>query len=128
MKNIEKYPNTKDALEAWSRARGIQPFSVWIQEDYVDQEPLTLLETAERFIVGVRSMKDLREAVIRERKNQKPVRNCDRFATADDAAKAYECFRKFCSKVSCSECSFFGRGIPCVLAWLYTEAEKEAAK
>lgn len=114
MTNIEKYPNTNDALEAWSRASGIQPFSVWIHEDYVDQEPPTLLETAERFIVGVRSIKDLREAIIRERKNQKPVRNCDRFATAEEAVAE---FMKLCAS-GCEPCED-------VVTWLYAEAGKE---
>lgn len=55
----------------------------------------------------------------------KTIRNCDRFATADDAAEAYDDFRKMCDKVSCSDCRFCNRGIPCVLSWLYEEAEKE---
>lgn len=125
MTNIEKYPNTKDALEAWSRARGIQPFIVWIQEDYVDQEPLTLLETAERFVVGARSMKDLREAIIRERKNQKPVRNCDRFATAEEAWTA---FKKMCNVNNCRKCPFGeyrNDYVNCRFIWLYAEADKE---
>lgn len=128
MTNIEKYPNTKDALEAWSRARGIQPFSVWIQEDYIDQEPLTLLETAERFIVGVRSMKDLREAIIRERKNQKPVRNCDKYKTLEEAVIA---FRKKCRENECKTCPFKddrNNSFSCRFNWLYAKAEKEVSK
>ena len=58
-------------------------------------------------------------------RSARPLRNCDRFATAAEAAEAYDGFTKMCSKVSCSECRFCGRGIPCVLAWLYEEADEK---
>jgi hypothetical protein len=140
MKNIEKYTNTKAALDAYNSLDFKRvPFDVWLECEYEEPRAPTLLEAAEAvkntwYSHGPdgslsrleTTIIHLADAIAIERR--KPVRNFDRFATADEAAEAYECFRKFCSKVSCSECRFFGRGIPCVLAWLYTEAEKEAAE
>lgn len=139
MKNIEKYKETKDALEAWRQSVEVGvylSFDEWAQREYEATRAPTLLEAAEavtntwnaKMPYGSLSrvattIGHLADAIASEKR--KPVRNLDRFATADEAAEAYECFRKFCSKVSCSECRFFGRGIPCVLAWLYEEAEKE---
>lgn len=140
MKNIEKYKYSKNALDAYNSLDFKRvPFDVWLECEYEDPNPPTLLEAAEEvtntwkakmpegsLLRVALTISHLADAI--EREKAKPVRNCDRFATADEAAEAYECFRKFCSKVSCNECRFFVRGIPCVLAWLYEEAEKEETK
>lgn len=49
MKNIEKYPNTKDALEAYAlhrKAEGL-PLEVWLEREYVAPREPTLLEADE---------------------------------------------------------------------------------
>lgn len=47
-----------------------------------------------------------------------PVRNCDRYRTAEEA---YAGFAKFCGNNSCGECRLCNRGITCSAAWLYEE-------
>lgn len=133
MKNIEKYKETKDALEAWRQSveGGVYlSFDEWAQREYEAPRTPPLLEAAEAVVdewyttdVSGGNIMDLENAIAGEK--AKPVRNCDRFATAAEAEEAYQCFRKMCDKVSCSECRFCGCGIPCVLAWLYEEAGKD---
>lgn len=133
MNNIEKYTNTKAALDAYNSLDFKRvPFDVWLECEYEDPNPPTLLEAAE-YIVNIVSgtptsvtrslFRELRLAI--EREKAKPVRNFDRFATAEEALAG---FRKFCGKVACNECRFRDCVPTCPLAWLYEEAEKEETK
>lgn len=115
MTNAEKYPNTQGALEAWRMygdRGGDKPFDLWLSLSAdIAPEP-TLLEAAEKLIVGYVEnwsenlpstyFENLRAAVRREK--AKPVRNCDKYATAKEA---YDAFEKICCKVSCDECRRF---------------------
>lgn len=139
MNNAEKYPNTKEALEAWRMygdRGGNEPFDLWLSLD-ADVAP-TLLEAAERLIIEyvndwqlkgiktIRCMEDLREAVKSER--AKPVRNVDRYATEEEAMNAYN---KMCKGRCCDECPFnalHDNNYLCQIKWLYAEADKEVAK
>lgn len=137
MTNAEKYPNTQGALEAWRMygdRGGDKPFDLWLSLSAdIAPEP-TLLEAAEKLIIGfvntwsegwssMECLENLRKAVKREK--NKPIRNCDRYRTAKEA---YDAFEKICCKVSCGECRFSVRGVPCGFSWLYEEAEKEVSK
>lgn len=141
MKNIEKFQRTKDAIEAWGKYRddgGALPFAAW-----ADQEVAlpTLLEAAENvkttwesqwqygsLSVVAGAIGNLSDAIDREK--AKPVRNCDRYETGEDA---YGGFRKFCDNLRCGNCKIkvcgdiYG-GCECLLAWLYEEADKEKVK
>lgn len=140
MTNIEKYTNTKDALDAYNSIDFKKvPFDVWLECEYEEPCESSLLEAASDAVAALamnaviarytadgaigEKIRVLRSAIAREK--LKPVRNFDRFTTAAEAEEAYQCFRKMCDKVSCSECRFCGCGIPCVLAWLYEEAGKD---
>ena len=47
MKNIEKYTNTKDALEVYNTIGDKRiPFNDWLELEYKDPPPPTLLEAA----------------------------------------------------------------------------------
>lgn len=132
MKNIEKYTNTNKALEAYNSLDFKEvPFDVWLECEYEEPHKPTLLEAAEYFVNIVsgtptsvtRSLfRVLRLAV--EREKEKPVRNCDRFATAEEAWTA---FRKMCNVNNCEKCPFEEHRnyyISCRFTWLYSEAEK----
>lgn len=133
MKNIEKYKYSKAALDAYN---GLDfkrvPFDVWLECEYEEPPKPTLLEAAE-YIVNIVSgtptsvtrslFRELRLAI--EREKEKPVRNFDKYRTAEEALAS---FRKFCGKVACSECRFRDCVPTCPLAWLYEETEKEEAK
>mgnify|MGYP004504590899 CR=1 FL=1 len=134
MKNIEKYQRTNDALDAWRQSvkGGLYlSFDEWAHREYEAPRAPTLLEAAEAMVnewyttdVSGGNIINLKNAIAREKR--KPVRNCDRFATADEALVG---FRKFCGKVACSECRFRDCVVPtCPLAWLYEDAEKEVSK
>ena len=60
-----------------------------------------------------------------EREKAKPVRNCDKYRTADDA---YDGFIEFCRKYTCGQCRFVNNGTPVgyAIEWLYGYASKEA--
>lgn len=137
MKNIEKYPNTKDALEAYNDIDfNSIPFDVWLECEYEKPSKKTLLEAAEAVIdrwyctymhvtlddIGEKIV-DLKNAIDRERR--KPVRNCDKYKTAKDA---YEGSNEFCYKSKCVECRYRDSYPICRFAWLYAEAEKESDK
>lgn len=139
MKNIEKYQRTNDALDAWRQSvKGglFLSFDEWAHREYEAPRAPTLLEAAEAVTDEWYDMQqnincndigemivDLEKAIAREKR--KPVRNCDRFATVDEALVG---FRKFCGKVACSECRFRDCVPTCPLAWLYEDAEKEVSK
>ena len=139
MKNIDKYHETKAALEAYNKLDfKMFPFEEWIELEYEDPSKQTLLEAAEAVIdewyyiqdnvtlndLGDK-MVDLKKAIEREKK--KPVRNCDKYKTAEEA---YRAFSNLCQKEDgCLHCRFkntkFGE---CSIAWIYEEADKEVSK
>ena len=139
MKNIEKYTNTKDALEAYNKLDFKKvPFDVWLELEYEEPRELTLLEAAEATInewyyiqddvtlndLGEK-MVDLKNAIAREKRN--PVRNCDKYKTAKEA---YRAFSNVCQKENgCLNCRFKNTQYGgCSILWAYEEAEKEVSK
>ena len=139
MTNIEKYTNTKDALEAYnSLVFKRVSFDVWLECEYEDQIFPTLLEAAEGALKSFEErdqygdlelvkdrMRQLSVAV--EREKAKPVLNFEKYKTNDEAFVAYT---KMCDSRECKIFHFryCGNSIKCVLAWLYAEAEKEEAE
>ena len=139
MKNIEKYTNTKEALEAWKKSRWVHKglFANWLNYEYIEPKPPapTLLEAAKTFIhntfmpideSSAKLYKDLEYAIVRE--TQKPVRNCDRYRTADGAHGASRIMCK--NFIGCKECPFESQAsvAECTINWLYAEAEKDNKK
>lgn len=127
MKNIEKYTNTKDALEAYNNSVNNVPFDEWLELEYKDR---TLLEAAklvanEFYIFGTPTEKSLRilgESVDMETK--KPVLNCDKYRTAKDA---FAGFNKMCAYKQCDRCPYSAERNECPICklnWLYAEVEK----
>lgn len=141
MKNIEKYPNTKDALEAYNSLYLKRvPFDTWLECEFEEPRLPTLLEAAEAVTTAwrpddgcdintdslERCLKRLSEAVKREQ--AKPVRNCDRYKTAYEAFSAYS---EACQEVSCLKCPFDesrNNGVSCGFNFLYAEAGKGETK
>ena len=143
MKNIEKYNETKCALDAYNQSKSKNiPFDEWLELEYKEPRMQTLLEAAEKVTTVWKSkmpegsltnlwnaIVNLSEAIEREKKKpvknfekKKPVRNFDKYKTADDA---YEGFDKFCLKSkTCLECRYRYRYPICRFAWLYDEVEK----
>ena len=139
MKNIEKYTNTKAALEAYNKLDFKKvPFDEWLELEYEEPRDQTLLEAAEAVIdewyytqqnvtlndIGDKIV-DLKNAISRER--LKPVRNCDKHETAEEA---YRAFSDLCQKEDgCLHCRFLHKNyLGCALEWAYEEAEKEVSK
>ena len=135
MKNIEKYAGTKDALEAWNKYHdggGDSPFSEWAE---MEVELPTILEAAEAmtkawFSDGIEGTADvIAEKIcvlddVIKREKSKPVRNKDKYMTANEAIKG---FREMCNGIThCTDCRF--RHVNCGIAWLYEKAVKEEAK
>lgn len=134
MKNIEKYQNTKDALEAYNQSKSKDiPFEVWLELEYTEPRMQTLLEAAKTVTTVWKSkphegsltnflnvIANLEDAIEREKK--KPVRNCDKYKTANEA---YEGSEEFCHKSKCLECRYKDVYPRCRFAWLYDEVEKE---
>ena len=138
MKNIEKFPRTNDALEAYNQSKSKDiPFEVWLELEYKEPRMQTLLEAAEMVTTVWKSkppegsLTNLWNAIVNladaiEREKKKPVRNFDKYKNADDA---YEGFDKFCLKSkTCLECRYKDSYPECRFAWLYDKAEKEDAK
>lgn len=139
MKNIEKYHETKAALEAYNHQKSKNvPFDVWLECEYEEPREKTLLEAAEAVTDEWYDMQqnincndigeiivDLEKAIAREK--AKPVRNCDKYRTKDEALMA---FKKMCCGTGCRRCRFRDCGTEdvCRLAWLYDESEKDEAK
>lgn len=133
MKNIEKYTNTKDALAAYN-ALGLNkvPFDTWLECEFEEPRVPTLLEAAAEMVYAwkseikpgylARSSKAiglLSDAI--ERETRKPVRNLDKYKTANEAAKG---FKEMCNGIeNCVDCRF--RHVNCEIAWLYEKAGKE---
>lgn len=134
MKNIEKYKETKDALEAWRQSveGGVYlSFDEWAQRESEVPHPPTLLESAKMFVDCVEMPSDPQEqkhwdglCAAVEREKSKPVRNFDKYKTAREAWSA---FIKMCNATKCEKCQFYNPD-SCRFNWLYAEAGKEEAK
>lgn len=138
MKNIEKYTNTKDALEAWRQSveGGVcLSFDEWAKREYEAPRVTTLLEAAKAVTdswLNGGTIADANEKILAladtiKREKEKPVRNFEKYKTNDEAFVAYT---KMCDSRECKIFHFryCGNSIKCVLAWLYAEAEKEEAE
>ena len=136
MKNIDKYNESKDALNAYNSIISKKvPFDVWLECEYEEPPKPTLLEAAEAIVNIVSSVptsvtrnlfRQLRLAVEREKAN--PVRNCDKYRTAKEAFIAFE---KMCKEKKCSMCPFSAERnecLSCSFNWLFAEEEKEVSK
>ena len=136
MKNIEKYKETRDALEAFrawykDHKHSVLTMSGWLEKEYEAPPPPTLLEAASDAVdtlagdvvkgwykandTFVEKMRVLRSAIASEK--LRPVRNCDKFATQEEAVAE---FMKICDR----ECEPYKD----VVTWLYEKADKEKAK
>lgn len=136
MKNIDKYTNTKDALEAY-QAREMGAFTTfreWCDREYEEPKPLTLLEAAKDIELCIRgtpfavrwsrSSEMLTDAIKFE--ETRPKRNYERFGTAQ---KAILFFRMRCKMYGdCDYCPMIntyrnpgnlGR-MSCFAEWLYS--------
>ena len=130
MKNIEKYSNTKDALEAYnSLANESIPFDEWLKSEYEEPSDPTLLEAAQAVVFEVAQAVVLSAApavvydtwysdlpkgtsmkiivAIRHlaaaiaREKCKSIRNCDRFDTIEKARTAW--FEECCERFELPE-------------------------
>lgn len=139
MKNIEKYKETKDALEAWRQSveGGVYlSFDEWAQREYEAPREQTPLEAAEAVKnewyttfpnvmpdTLCEKIVDLANSIAREK--SKPVRNFDKYKTTKEA---YGGFIEMChGRENCNGCRFFGcySASECAIAYLYADAEKE---
>lgn len=134
MKNIEKYNESKAALNAYNSIISKKvPFDVWLECEYEEPPKPTLLEAAEAIVKIVSNtptsvtrnlFRQLRLAV--ECEKRRPIRNFDKYKTAEDAFYGFKemCFSNGVNE--CKDCRFnnvkeFGI---CAFAYLYAEAEK----
>ena len=136
MKNAEKYPNTADAVKAWNeyRATGNPDIGIsdWLELDYIEPRPPSLLEAAKSARNWMaRSYDNGDGVIIRSRLNAaiaveetRPKRNFERFATAEEA---FDAFRKACRVQWCEACHLknkimarTGGYVPCSVRWLYS--------
>ena len=89
MNNIEKYPNTKDALAAYN-ALDLKkvPFDVWLESEFEEPRVPTLIKAAQEVVktwyakIPEGSLARVGQSIVRlstaiEREMRKPVRNCD---------------------------------------------------
>ena len=133
MKNLEKFPSTKEALDTYNNiVFKTQPFDKWLECEFVEPPKPTLLDAAiaviaawenwsyENFSQLEDKIYDLRSAIQLEK--MKPVRNCDKYKIAKESRMA---FSEMCNKTKCRECKFKDTSaINCYSEWLYAEAEK----
>lgn len=134
MKNIEKYNETKCALDAYNQSKSKNmPFEVWLELEYKEPRMQTLLEAAEMVTTVWKSkmpegsLTNLWDAIVNlseviEREKKKPVRNFEKYKTDNEA---YEGSEEFCHKSKCLECRYKDVYPRCRFAWLYDEVEKE---
>ena len=135
MKNIEKFPSTKEALDAYNNlVSKTQTFDKWLDCEFVEPPKPTLLEVSELFLnfylsdsLEYRIVNDFREAIAREKK--KLFRNCDKYKTVEESKMA---FMEMCNKTKCRECMFKDTNsivaepvVNCYSKWLYAEAKNE---
>ena len=135
MKNIEKYTNTKDALEAYNQPKYKNvPFDVWLEHEYKDPRVQTLLEAAEAVAhswfddekIEALSVKICALVDAIDRENRKPVRNFDKYRTEEEAQEA---FAAFCSGIDkCEHCRFSKFNGRCSITFLYGESKKDVKK
>ena len=135
MKNIEKYTNTKAALEEYNKLDFKKvPFDVWLELEYEEPSMQTLMEAAVSLTdswlnggtIADANKKILALADVIKREKAKPVRNCDKYKTVKEASIA---FVKMCEGTECEKCCYNNstrRAYGCRLAWIYSEAGKEA--
>lgn len=140
MKNIEKYPNTKDALEAY-QAREMGAFTTftfreWCDREYEAPKLLTLLEAAKAVDNCIRATPlavrwsrpygMLTDAIKFE--ETRPKRNYERFGTAEEAMRYFvkHCRNKdycqFCPLRSVHDIDSVG-WISCFARWLDSTEE-----
>lgn len=136
MTNIEKYTNTKDALDAYNSIDFKKvPFDVWLECEYEEPCESSLLEAASDAVAALamnaviarytadgaigEKIRVLRSAIAREK--LKPVRNFDRFTTTDAAISEFIKFIRRNKGKDCADKTSFAD-------WLFAEPEKEAAK
>lgn len=135
MKNIEKYTNTKDALDAYNKLNSRELFETWLELEFEETREQSLLEAAEAVIdewyhpqQNATCLNDLCEKIVDlkkavEREKRKPIRNCDKYNTPEDASKA---FGLMCENMTCARCPYNqGSAFRCKFAWLYDKAGKE---
>ena len=139
MKNVEKYTNTKDALEAYNSLDSkTVSFDTWLVCEYEEPCVLDLLKAAKAVVkawyakMPEGSIARVGQSIVRlssaiDREKRKPVRNCDKYRTAEEAHVA---LAEFCGKNECRICRFGDstKTAGCVLEWLYEEAAKEETK
>ena len=138
MKNIEKYTNTKDALEAYNKLNSRELFEKWLELEFEEPSVPSLLEAAKAVVkawyakLPEGSIARVGQSIVRlssaiDREKRKPVRNCDKYRTAEEAHVA---LAEFCGKNECGSCRCGDRKktAGCVLEWLYEEAGKEEMK
>ena len=114
MKNLEKFPSTKEALDTYNNiVFKTQPFDKWLECEFVEPPKPTLLDAAiaviaawenwsyENFSQLEDKIYDLRSAIQLEK--MKPVRNCDKYKTIEESKMA---FMEMCNKTKCRECKF----------------------
>ena len=130
MKNIEKFPSTKEALDAYNnQVFKTELFDKWLECEFVEPPKPTLLEVSEQFLnfylsdsLEYRIVNDFREAIAREKK-EKLFRNCDKYKTSKESRMA---FSEMCNKTKCRGCKFEDTSpINCYSERLYAEAENE---
>lgn len=137
MTNLEKYPNTADAVKAWNEYRAYGnsniSFENWLGLDYIEPRPPFLLEAAkdardwmrhsdnDNSVLGRIVYNKLCVAILAEELRLK--RNFERFATAEEA---FDAFRKACRVQRCEACHLknkimarSGGYVPCTVRWLY---------
>ena len=133
MKNIEKYTNSKDALDAYnSLAFKTVSFDEWLKREYEEPRVPTLLEAAQEVVktwyekIPEGSIARVEQSIVRlastiDREKCKPVRNFDTYKTANEANNG---FREMCNGIQkCEDCRF--RHVNCEIAWLYEKAGKD---
>ena len=92
MKNIEKYTNTKDAMDAYNALDSkTVSFDEWLKREYEEPRVTTLLEAAQEVVktwyakIPEGSIARVGQSIVRlsyaiKHEKHNPVRNCDAFS------------------------------------------------